>query len=100
MTGHGATLAVSGDTFGVAIRLTDREFRFLVRVPSDIDSGWTDPEAFQARIEAATWERLDKRETLRAVERTAEAGDTVRLGTVELRPDGTVVGHSLTVPEE
>lgn len=88
-----------GDTFGVAIQLTDREFRFLVRVPSEIDAGWTDPEAFQSRIERVTWERLDKRETLRAVERVADSGDTVSLGTVCMRPDGTVLDHSLSVPE-
>lgn len=90
---------MSGDTFGVGVRLTDREFRFLVRVPSDIDSGWSDPDAFQELIETATWERLDKRRTLQAVERVARPGETVRLGTVEMTPDGTVVGHSLAVPE-
>lgn len=88
-----------GDTFGVAIRATDREFRFLVRVPSQIDSGWTDPEAFQSRIERATWERLDKGATLRAVDRVADPGDTVTLGTVRMRPDGTVVTHTLAPPD-
>ncbi|MFB6194338.1 MAG: hypothetical protein ABEI75_04670 [Halobaculum sp.] len=89
----------TGDTFGVAIRVTDREFRFLVRVPSEIDAGWTDPDAFQSRIERVTWDRIDKRATLRAVERVADPGDTVSLGTVRMRPDGTVLDHSLAPPE-
>ncbi|QLG62549.1 hypothetical protein [Halorarum salinum] len=87
-----------GDTFGVGIQVTAEEFRFVVHVPSDIDAGWTDPEAFQRRIEATTWEVLDREETLRAVGATAEEGETVTLGTVTMRPDGTVVSHGLAAP--
>ena len=88
-----------GDTFGVAIRVTDGEFRLLVRVPSDIDAGWTDPEAFQSLVESATWDRLDRAETLRAVDRVADPDETVSLGTVRLRPDGTVLDRSLAAPD-
>lgn len=88
-----------GDTFGVGVHVAAEEFRFVVHVPSEIDSGWTDPEAFQSRIEQVTWEQLDQRETLRAVARTAEEGETVSLGTVTMRPDGEVVDHSLSSPE-
>lgn len=84
-----------GDTFGVAIGVTESDLQFLVRVPSDIDSGWTDPAEFQRLVERVVWERLDKEETLGRIAATAETGDTVALGTVTLEPDGTVVGHSL-----
>jgi hypothetical protein len=89
-----------GDTFGVGIRVTESEFRFVVHVPAEIDSGWTDPDAFQRRIEAYTWEELDKRTTLGRIAETAATGDTVTLGTVTMRPDGTVTASSLSVPDE
>ncbi|MFC7136970.1 hypothetical protein [Halobaculum litoreum] len=89
-----------GDTFGVGIHVADDEFRFVVHVPSDIDSGWDDPDEFQRRIERVTWETLDQRETLRAVARTAAVDETVTLGTVTMRPDGEVVAHTLAPPEE
>jgi hypothetical protein len=86
------------DTFGVGIHVTESQLEFLVRVPSDIDSGWTDPDEFQRLVEAAVWERLDREATLRAVARTADSGDTVPLGTVSLDPDGTVRDHDLSSP--
>lgn len=89
-----------GDTFGVGIQVTESEFRFVVHVPAEIDSGWTDPDAFQRQIERYTWEQLDKRETFGAVTEVATAGETVTLGTVTMRPDGTVTASSLSVPAE
>jgi len=80
-----------GDTFGVGIHVTEAEFQFVVHVPSDIDSGWTDPEEFQRLVEQAVWERLDREATLRRLAADAETGETVTLGRVTLRPDGTVV---------
>jgi hypothetical protein len=88
------------DTFGVAIHVTEEDLQFLVRVPTDIDSGWTDPESFQRLAESAVWETLDKDETLRAVVAATEPGETVSLGTVALDPDGTLVGHDLSVPTD
>lgn len=82
--------ATAGDTFGVGIHVTDEEFRFVVHVPSDIDAGWTDPEAFQRVVERAVWERLDREATLREVGAEAAVGDTVTLGRITLTPDGTV----------
>jgi hypothetical protein len=87
-----------GDRFGVGIHVTDRELQFVVRVPSSIDAGWTDPESFQRLVERVVWERLDRESTLRAVASAASTGDTVTLGTVTLRPDGTVVEHTLSPP--
>jgi hypothetical protein len=81
----------AGDTFGVGIHVTDDEFQFVVHVPSDIDSGWTDPEAFQRVVERAVWERLDRSATLRELGAAAEVGETVTLGRITLTPDGTVV---------
>jgi len=81
----------SGDTFGVGIHVTDTEFQFVVHVPSDIDSGWTDPEAFQRMVERTVWERLDREATLREIGERATVGETVTLGRVTLQPDGTVV---------
>jgi hypothetical protein len=86
------------DTFGVGIHLTDDELEFVVRVPSDVDSGWTDPEAFQSLVAETVWNRLDQAAVLGAVANRYEAGDTVSLGTVTLRPDGTVVSHDLSAP--
>ncbi|WP_435065648.1 hypothetical protein [Halobaculum sp. EA56] len=88
-----------GDTFGVGIHVAAEEFRFVVHVPSDIDSGWSDPEEFQRLIERVTWEALDRAETLRAVDRVADEGETVTLGTVRMRSDGTVVDRDLSAPE-
>lgn len=87
-----------GDTFGVAIAVTESDLQFQVRVPSDIDSGWTDPTEFQRLVERVVWERLDKEETLGHIAATAATGDTVALGTVTLEPDGTVVDDSLSSP--
>ena len=92
--------AASGDTFGVGIQVAAEEFRFVVHVPSEIDSGWSDPDEFQRLIERETWEVLDRRETLRAVDDAAGEGETVTLGTVTMRPDGSVVGHTLSPPGE
>ncbi|RLM53567.1 hypothetical protein DVK02_11980 [Halobellus sp. Atlit-31R] len=81
----------AGDTFGVGIHLTEAEFQFVVHVPSDIDSGWTDPEEFQQLVAETVWDRLDRTATLRRIDADAEPGETVTLGRVTLRPDGTVV---------
>lgn len=90
--------ADGADTFGVGIHVTAEEFRFVVHVPADIDPGWSDPEAFQRRIEEVTWDLLDKEEALRSLSTTASAGETVTIGTVTMRPDGTVVSHALSAP--
>jgi hypothetical protein len=89
---------VPGDTFGVGIHVTERELQFVVHVPSAIDSEWSDPEAFQQLVERVVWDRLDQESTLRAIASAAETDDTVTLGTVTLRPDGTVVDHALSAP--
>ena len=89
----------AGDTFGVGVHVTEAELQFVVHVPSDIDSGWTDPEAFQQLVQDVVWERLDKEETLRAIAATTEPGETATLGRVTLRPDGTVVEASVAAPE-
>ncbi|MFC5136249.1 MULTISPECIES: hypothetical protein [Haloferacaceae] len=86
------------DTFGVGVRVTEEELRFLVHVPTDIASGWTDPEAFQSLVAEVVWERLDRRSVLETIATEFDTRDTVRLGTVTLDPDGTVVDHDLTVP--
>ena len=83
------------DTFGVAIHVTDEEFRFVVHVPSSIDSNWSDPERFQSLVETAVWNRLHKRTTLERINATSESGDTVTLGTVTMAPDGTVIKTAL-----
>lgn len=89
---------MSGDTFRVGIGVTETDLQFLVRVPSDIDAGWTDPEAFQRLVEQVVWERLDQQTVLQHIASTAAAGETVELGTVTLRPDGTVVETTLDAP--
>ncbi|WP_053948724.1 hypothetical protein [Halolamina sediminis] len=94
----GTEEAGDGDTFGVGVRVTESELRVVVRVPSDIDSGWTDPDSFQGMVEEVLWERLDRKETLRVIASTTEPGETTMLGTVTLRPDGTVVDSSLAAP--
>jgi hypothetical protein len=83
------------DTFGVGIRVTETEFRVVVGVPSDIDAGWTDPEAFQSLVAETVWDRLDRESTLRAVGERYEPGETAPLGSVTLEPDGTVVTADL-----
>lgn len=92
------TAAADADTFGVGIHVTERELRFVVHVPSDIDSGWTDPEAFQTLVERVVWTELDQESTLGTISASTPTGETVTLGTVTLRPDGTVVDHSLSSP--
>lgn len=86
------------DTFGVGIGVTEEELRFVVGVPSDVDAGWTDPEAFQRLVERVVWDRLDREDTLRSVAASASVGETVRLGSVTLEPDGTVVESSIDRP--
>lgn len=86
----GAADGDRADTFGVGIHVTETEFQFVVHVPADIDSGWTDPDEFQRLVERTVWDRLDREATLRGIAREAETGDTVTLGRVSLRPDGTV----------
>lgn len=86
------------DTFGVGIHLTEEEFQFVVGVPSDVDSGWTDPEEFQSLVAETVWERLDRQSVFRFVADHFQAGETATLGTVTLKPDGTVVSHDLGTP--
>jgi len=81
------------DTFGVSIRLTDEELRLVVHVPSEIDSGWTDPDAFQSLVAKTVWARLDRRTVLETIAAEHDSGETVTVGTVTLEPDGTVVDH-------
>lgn len=89
---------MSGDTFGVGIHLTEAELQFVVRVPSDVDSGWTDPEEFQSLVESVVWDRLDQKSVLGTIAEQHDTGETVSLGTVTLQPDGTVVDASLDAP--
>ena len=88
--GTGGASVEAADTFGVGIHVTDAEFQFVVHVPSDIDAGWTDPEAFQRAVERAVWDRLDRAATLRRIGDRADVGETVTLGRITLTPDGTV----------
>ena len=83
------------DTFGVGIRVTESELRVVVGVPSDIDTGWTDPESFQSLVAETVWERLDRRSTLETIAVRYDTGETVSLGSVTLEPDGTVVETDL-----
>ncbi len=87
------------DRFAVAIGVTDSELRVLVQVPPEIDSAWTDPEAFQSLVETIVWDRLDKSRTLGTISQTAETGEKVFLGTVTVEPDETVVDTSLSLPD-
>ncbi|WP_435159864.1 hypothetical protein [Halorubrum sp. SY-15] len=89
---------MAADTFGVGVRVTDDELRFLVHVPTDIDPGWTDPAAFQSLVADVVWDRLDQQTVLEQITTEYTTGDTVGLGTVTIRPDGTVVDHDLTAP--
>lgn len=91
--------AEPGDRFLVAIHVTDSDLQFVVRVPSDIDSGWRDPEAFQRLVERVTWERLDQESTLRTIAASGSPGETITLGSVWLQPDGTLVSHTLSAPD-
>jgi hypothetical protein len=86
------------DTFGVGIHLTDTELQVVVHVPSEIDSGWSDPDAFQSLVAETVWLHLDQQQVLETIASRFETGDTVTLGTVSLKPDGTVVSHELTIP--
>jgi len=86
------------DTFGVGVHLTEEELQFVVHVPSDVDSGWTDPEAFQSLVAETVWDLLDQQTVLGTIADRFDAGETVTLGTVTLDPDGTVVSHNLDVP--
>ncbi|MFD1687621.1 hypothetical protein [Halobellus litoreus] len=94
----GEDSARDGDTFGVGIHVTEAEFQFVVHVPADIDSGWTDPDAFQRLVERTVWDRLDREATLRGIAREASVGDTVTLGRVTLHPDETVVETEFREP--
>jgi len=87
------------DTFGVGIHLTDEEFQLVVHVPSNIDSQWTDPEAFQSTIADVVWDRLDQQRVLKTIADRFETGETITLGTVSLEPDGTVDSCNLRVPD-
>ena len=92
--------APAADVFGVSIGVDDDAFRFLVHVPSALTASWDDRDAFQRLVERTVWDRLDRERTLRAVDRVADAGERVELGTVTLTPDGTVVDHDLSAPDE
>jgi hypothetical protein len=96
--GEGEDTDSDGDTFGVGIHVTEAEFQFVVHVPADIDSGWTDPEAFQRLVERTVWDHLDREATLRGIAQEASVGDTVTLGRVTLRPDETVVETAFRDP--
>ncbi|SEA05028.1 hypothetical protein SAMN04488065_1581 [Haloplanus vescus] len=87
------------DTFGVSIGVDDDAARFLVHVPSALDADWRDRDAFQRLVEEAVWSHLDRDPTLRTATEVADPGERVDLGTVTLRPDGTVVDHTLSAPE-
>jgi hypothetical protein len=90
--------ADDGDRFVVAVHVTDAELRFVVHVPSEIDSGWRDPDEFQQLVETITWQHLDQEKILRTIAAEGEPGETVTLGSVTLQPDGTVVDHQLSPP--
>ncbi|WP_152041607.1 hypothetical protein [Salinigranum salinum] len=53
----------AADTFGVGVHVTARELQFVVHIPSSIDSGWTDPEAFQELVERVVLTHLDQDRT-------------------------------------
>ena len=88
------------DTFGVGVHATETELEFVVHVPSSLDANWSDPETFQSLVADVVWDRLDREPTLRAVPETADVGETVGLGTVRLRADGTVVDADLSAPTD
>lgn len=85
------------DTFGVGVHVTDDTVGLVVRVPTDVDSGWRDREAFQRRVEEVVWSALDREAVLGEIARETPAGETTRLGTVTLSPDA-VHDHDLSPP--
>jgi hypothetical protein len=87
------------DRFVVGIDVNEAELAFFVHVPHQIDSGWSDPEAFQRLVAEATWERLDRETVLSAIAAHTSPGQRVVLGSVTLEPDGEVVDSELAVPE-
>ena len=87
-----------GDRFLVGIHVTEEQLEFVVHVPSEIDSEWRDPEAFQQRVAEVTWKQLDQESTLRSIAADSSPGETVTLGSVWLQPNGTVVDHELSSP--
>jgi len=87
-----------GDRFLVGIHVTDEQLEFIVHVPSEIDSKWRDPEAFQQLVANVTWEQLDQESTLRTIAAEGSPGETISLGSVRLQPDGTVIDHELSSP--
>ncbi|TQQ78848.1 hypothetical protein [Halonotius roseus] len=87
-----------GDRFIVGVHVTESELRFVVHVPSEIDSGWRDPDEFQQLVEEITWQHLDQETTLQTIATNGEPGETVTLGSVTLQPDGTIVDHELSTP--
>jgi hypothetical protein len=99
MTDTAESPAEPADTFGVGVHVTEEELRIVVQVPSEIDSGWTNPEEFQALVQQVLWENLDQEETLQVVAASTPPGETAMLGTVTLQPDGTVVETALDAPE-
>ncbi|ERG94705.1 hypothetical protein [Haloquadratum walsbyi] len=90
----------SGDTFGVGIHITESDLQFIVHVPSDINSGWTDPTTFQKQIETIVWNHLEKSTILKRLANQYEVGTTVSLGRITLSSDGTVHNISLINVEE
>ena len=90
--------AESGDRFLVGIHRTESDLQFVVRVPSEIDSGWRNPDEFQRLVEQITWDTLDQESTLRTIATEHATGETVALGSVWLQPDGTLVSHTLSEP--
>lgn len=99
LNGEGERDHMCADTFGVGIHLTDEELQFVVHVPSDVDSGWTDPGAFQSLVAETVWDELDQQTVLGTIANRFETGTTVTLGTVTLEPGGAVVKHDLSVPD-
>ena len=89
-----------GDTFGVGIHITESDLQFVVHVPSDIDSGWTNSTTFQTQIEAIVWDHLEKSTVLKRLATQHDAGTTISLGRMTLTPDGTVHNISLVTIEE
>lgn len=86
------------DTFGVGIHVTESELQVVVRVPSDIESGWSDRQELTEFVETVLWDVLDREPVLESIAADATSGETIGLGTVTLEPDGTVVEHSLSAP--
>jgi hypothetical protein len=87
------------DRFVVGIDVNEAELAFFVHVPRQIDSGWSDPEAFQRLVAEVTWDRLDREAVLSKIAAHADVGERVVLGSVTLEPGGEVVDTELAVPE-